>query len=113
MNLAPLSEGDWKDPKSVQEIIDLNSITHNEIYTRMLDQGLVLNHVPIDADFEDKASIPDWAYIHDAEHRQIASLLGIQSPPDLSEFDFDQQAQFDAWLAYHLQHHVLISIALG
>lgn len=113
MNLAPLSEAEWEDPASVQEVVDLNDLTHNEIYVRMLDAGLVLNHLPMGTDFEDKETLSDWAYIHDAEHRQIASLLGIQAPPDLSEFDFQDQAQFDAWLAYHLAHHVLISQALG
>lgn len=113
MNLAPLTEADLKDPDSVQEFADLNEITHHEIYLRMLELGLVLQHVPMGLDVADHTQYSDWAYIHDAEHRLIASQLGIAAPTDLSEFDFQQQDQFESWLAYHEQHHTLIAQALS
>ncbi len=113
MNISPLAEAVLEDQASVQELADLNELTHNEIYTRMLGSGLVLEHLPMGVDVSDFSSIDDWGYIHDAEHRRIANLLGISAPTDLSYFRFADQGQFNAWLEYHFEHHALIALALG
>lgn len=108
--IPDLISGRLDDRHSLIALFDANQIAHAQIFVALTNLGIPYVSWPMAVD-----PMPDdnWMEHHSTEHSGLAQLLGIQDPGGLNQFDLNNQAQFDQWVALHAQHHDLIGQALG
>lgn len=60
----------------------------------------------------DFQKIDDWALQHQMQHDEMSAALGFAGT-DLSQFNYQNQKQFDAWLFEHYTQHQIAGQLLG
>lgn len=109
MDLTAFLDFDPSNQEDLQLFLDSNERAHEIEFTSLLSLGVAIPHYPLYTDSPDD----EWAFTHDREHRTMAIALGLATPPDLSEVDFEDEESSEEWLANHRNAHALIDSALG
>ncbi len=98
-------------PELLAQFSFANQDSHRQIIRAVLAQknttlqeGIV-DPIPLD-------QIATWGNVHQAMHNQMNSALGL-SGNDLSDVDFRQPAQIEAWIQLHAREHRAAENALG
>lgn len=94
----------------MREFLDLNALAHETIYNTMLATGTIITHYPLWAPL---GIDDDFLSTHNAEHKEIANVLGLPLPPDLDQVDIQDQVSASDWFENHALLHSLIAAALG
>ena len=110
MALLELNVPDLNNPDATQEFLDLNALDHNTIHNTLLGLGFTTEQFPLW--LEGKPG-PDWLFIHDRMHKAECIALGLPTPPDLVDVNFDDAQQSEDWFNNHSLLHSLETQALG
>ena len=110
MAILELDVLDLNNPDSTQEFLDLNALDHETIYNTLLGLGFTVEHYPL---WLDGKPSHDWLFLHDRMHQAECSVLGLPTPPDLVDVNFDDPGQADDWFNNHELLHTLETQALG
>ena len=109
MNLA-LLEANPASPEDVSQMFDANGFAHQQVNDYLLKQGVNINPWPMSVEYPPDAS---WLDHHAQEHTLWAGIFNIDNPGDLNQYDLNNPRQFARWIDIHVQHHQLVSQAIG
>lgn len=109
MDLTTFIDVDPQDPESFGQFLDMNALAHQTVHNALLQSGVVAEQYPMWTDDADH----DWREIHYAEHITWNVALGITTPPDLVEVDFENEDSASDWLNNHSALHLLVNQALS
>lgn len=111
MDLTTFADVDTKNPESLRSFFDANYMVHETLYNAILSQfGIAIEHYPLFV--QQMPPTNDWLLIHDREHKSIAALLSIGTPPDLDSCDFTNQEIVDDWMYDHNLLHLQLEQVL-
>lgn len=89
----------------------IHGVTHESTYTALLARNLVPFWVPL---FEfPREDNHEYLLSHWQVHQSTARLLGIAGYPDIGSADFQDEGQYQQWMALHAQIHAQEEAALA
>ena len=111
MNFDTLSIVKFGDVDSLGEFLFENGIQHKLFQETFMDQGISVPIYPIiDANTD---NLDDWLLDHQVEHQAFSGLLGLNTPFNMLDVDFNNESDFYDWIASHLYIHEQIAAALN
>ena len=110
MNISQFTDMDVNDAHAFEDFSLAHAMSHEQYYTYLLSQGIVINHYPyIDAKQWDR----DWLGYHQIEHQGIYDALGATGMPDLATSNLKNEGEFATWMDLHRQVHEYINQVLN
>jgi len=95
---------------SFLEFVAQNAYEHKQWLTAALTSNITWQTFPL---FDIGSEPSGWLQVHQQEHLNITTALGINGPPDLQTVDLKNEEQFYQWLLLHTAEHQKIEQALG
>lgn len=107
----PLLLNDFEDARELAWWLHNNSSEHRQILTAIQQQANIeLASYPISS--MSPADRSGWLWRHQQMHNDMNAVLGIAGN-ELSDVDFKQAHQVQAWLALHFEEHLQARQKLG
>ena len=111
MNMESLSSVEFGDQDGLKVMMFENQMQHQLFFNILADRGVISAFFPLgDAEFTD---LDDWLLMHWNQHFSLADLLGLESPFQLIDTDWNQEDDFNDWVQQHLLIHQNIASTLG
>lgn len=99
--------------KDKQALLDW-ALSHGDMHRQVAQHSVELGHLNLGTtQLYDMEGFEEWLYIHNQEHEEIAETYNLQTPPDLSWWDFDDEVNFSNWAQAHALTHEYELKALG
>jgi hypothetical protein len=99
-----------KDATAWKIFLGDHSFCHSTIGRKVVE---IYNLTPIQYPLSNLIDINDWLLRHNDEHKSIAAIIGISTPPDLISVDFSKEDQFYNWMYNHQAIHDQIKQVIG
>lgn len=109
MNLSAFLDMRWDDEAMRLAFLHAHDQEHHLLNEASTDQHLAGLMYPLG----DIGDIEVWKEQHAYMHEQLATNIGIAAPPDLRDWDFDEEGQFEDFQQDHLADHTRLAAAYG
>jgi hypothetical protein len=107
MNLGIFLDMLWSNEEDRQHFLMSHEQEHHLLNEASTDLGLAGVMYPL----ADIGNMQDWMRQHTQIHRTLAENIGLDDPPELEEWDLNDDEQFKDWNLDHLSDHDRLATA--
>lgn len=97
------SEAAWNS------FLHAHGMDHEAWYETTLDNGFEMENYPL-IEWDEREG---WLERHQRVHEQVAEAWGVDGPPNLQDWDLDDETQYEFWIALHAQEHQRMDAVMG
>ena len=111
MNFQNLSDVKFGDREGLSQMLFENGLQHQVFRESFSRNGFSVPAYPLtDVDID---NLDDWLIGHTDEHIAFDKILGLSSPFNLLDIDWNNESDFYDWISSHLFIHQVEAAALG
>ena len=108
MNLSSLTIVTFGDAESLKEMLWENALQH-DLFAKLMAQSTnpVFPYGPPRYPLAeaDPDNLDDWLQVHYLVHRAEDELLGLETPVNMLDTDWNKETDFYDWVNYHANAH--------